>query len=320
VLWCLLVTMKRRRTSRCSADDGDEPICIPRTKEQDKSASDVIGVELLKQVLAEQGVHLPKKRLDHLAYHINRSIRVREAVRRRVDTARLPEDDIIRLIIEARDIGDYDEAVWRAFLAAHFGRESADPNEERQVTSASRLLNAFGSHPHWTWKTVSRRPDELHRWLHDHREDLRRLHYGNHRKMEAKKPEVMWKVVESFITLANEHGVSPMSILTDDVPETASPQERFDLLYQRLKQSLWRFGRTGIFDFLILLAEMKLIDAIPGYCYLKGSTGPRQGAELVWGKRPIRILERLAAELTQRLGVSPAAMEDALCNWQKDAP
>ena len=45
--------------------------------------------------------------------------------------------DILRFIKEARHAGATNEAFWRAFLATHFGRLSADPTE---MESAGRFL------------------------------------------------------------------------------------------------------------------------------------------------------------------------------------
>ena len=95
-----------------------------------------------------------------------------------------------------------------------------------------------------------------------------------------------------------------------------TPQQRFDELYWRFR-SLWRFSRLGSFDFVELLAHLKIVDAEPGECYLAGATGPLNGARLLWGKLFPRDLDRFAKELATRLRISPGAVEDALCNWQK---
>ena len=76
------------------------------------------------------------------------------------------------------------------------------------------------------------------------------------------------------------------------------------MLYKRLKP-IKRFGRTGRFDFLALLLDLHLISSEPVSCYLKGATGPRKGAIMLWGNRPIGQLDCLAMELSQRLGISP---------------
>ena len=104
-----------------------------------------------------------------------------------------------------------------------------------------------------------------------------------------------------------------MRLITVDEVE---PSDEFDILYRRLRL-VTRFGRTGRFDFLVLLLDLGLISAEPRSCYLRGATGPLQGAKLLWGERLSKELDELAAELSERLDVSPIVMEDALCNWQK---
>ncbi len=220
-------------------------------------------------------------------------------------------NDIIALIQTARDSGDRDEAIWRSFLAAHFGRASADPHDAH---SASAFLCAFGEEPYWTWQRVHDDPGNLRTWLANHAADLQSLSYGNHRKYESKWPDDIWAVVESFVTLAERSG-GPMKLVTLD-GHKGDVAMQFDALYRRLSP-LWRFGRTGRFDFLVLMIDLRLISAEPSSCYLHGATGPLRGAKQLWGKRPIGELEQLATDLAEQLGVSPVALEDALCNWQK---
>jgi hypothetical protein len=113
------------------------------------------------------------------------------------------------------------------------------------------------------------------------------------------------------VRLAQEQG-GPLALFKTDPKDAA---KGFDELYRRL--SLWRFGRTARFDFIVLLSDLKLISLEPTSCYLEGSTGPLSGAKRLWGSRSVAGLERLAADLAERVGVSPIAVEDALCNWQK---
>jgi len=258
-------------------------------------------------VLDEQNVVVSLAEQERFVDFLNRSIRYRKLVTQQWARNRLSDEDIFRLIQVARDSGDLDEAIWRSFLAAHFGRPSANPAVENQLESASLLLCGFGLEPRWTWKRVSGRPKTFRNWLYDHTNDLESLSFGNHRKFESQKPDLLWKVIESFIELAKRHG-GPRAMVPSDDP--------FHVLYRRLSP-LHRFGRTGCFDFLVMLLDLALISAEPTSCYLRGATGPKQGAELLWGKRPIAELDNLAAELAERLGVSPIVLEDALCNWQK---
>ena len=104
-----------------------------------------------------------------------------------------------------------------------------------------------------------------------------------------------------------------MGLIRVDADETV---DEFDIIDHRLRP-LKQFGRTGRFDFLILLLDLGLISAEPRSCYLRGATGPLKGAKKLWGDRLPKELDELAADLSDRLTVSPIVMEDALCNWQK---
>src|SRR5688572_3765369 len=117
--------MKRRRVFTCAGENEVRPSC-PRSREGlQPSAHDVIDSTRIRAALAEDGVRLSDKALEHFVFHIDRSARIREGINSRWAERRLKRDDIIRLIIDARDGGDGDEAVWRALLGAHFGRDSA---------------------------------------------------------------------------------------------------------------------------------------------------------------------------------------------------
>jgi len=220
--------------------------------------------------------------------------------------------DILRFIKEAQDAGDVDEALWRAFLAAHFGRPSADtPNE---IKSAGRFLCAFGERPTWTWTYVSAQGSAFINQLFAHEADLRTLRFGNHRKFRSQKPGAIAKVVMSFVQVVRDHGGSPSATFTPE--EGGTSQKGFDQLYHRFLE-VNDFGRLGCFDLLCLLREMRLLNIQPGSCYLEGSTGPLKGARKLCGKRSPRKLNAIMDDLAARLGIPYAVMEDALCLWQK---
>lgn len=115
-------------------------------------------------------------------------------------------DDILRLIGDAQRAGDLDEALWRAFLAGHFGRMLAGGKAGSGAASAGSFLLCFGDAPFWTWERVSRHSSDL-------------------------------------------------------------------ALYWSLS-SVYRLGRTGCFDLLVLIGGMRLLPISAGSCYLEGSTGP----------------------------------------------
>ncbi len=220
----------------------------------------------VRHVLLSQGIAVSLMEQDEFIERLSFSVRHRKSAPRILSTNR-NSDDVIGLIQIARDSGDLDEAVWRTFLAAHFGRDSAEPTKPNQLFSALRLLCGFGSSPVWTWQHVSANSPPFRRWLVDHSVDLKMLAFGNHRKYESNTPAAIWKVIYSFITLAQEFG-GPLDLVSIGPAESADSDGQFDHLYRRLSP-IWHFGRTGRFDFLVLLNDLKLISIQPSSCYLR---------------------------------------------------
>lgn len=287
------------------------PICGEQIVISSRQDIDQAFAKKLLRILAKQKVIVTSDEQERFIQFMSRSLRHRKLATQLL--SRIQDGlDIIRWIQQARDDGNTDEAVWRCFLSAHFGRTSANHDNVNQVHSAARLLCAFGADPVWTWERVSTAPQVFRHWLMGHAIDLKSLAYGNHRKYESNRPAILWSVIESFISLARQfEGPSGLVML-----DSSSDACRFDLLYERLKP-IYRFGRTGRFDFLVLLLDLGMLAAQPTSCYLNGATGPRHGAEMLWGRKPVAELNRLADELAGQLRVSPIAVEDALCNWQK---
>lgn len=271
--------------------------------------SPVISVKAITSLLKKQRATASATEMKRFAHFLERSLRQRDVVSRQ--WARITDKrDIISLIHESLQSQQLDEAIWRCFVAAHFGRASATGRE--QIESAGRFLCAFQQNPFWTWRRVAAAPDALEEWLHECPDDLATLAYGNHRKYESQKPGLIWSVMDSFITLAKQYG-SPSQLIASHASEGC---DRFDELYRRLRP-IRRFGRTGRFDFLVLLLDVGLIADEPTSCYLKGATGPLKGARKLWGPKLPTELDQAAAELAMQIGVSPIILEDALCNWQK---
>jgi hypothetical protein len=126
---------------------------------------------------------------------------------------------------------------------------------------------------------------------------------SHHRKYESKKPDTLFKVLHSFIMWVKHSGPSTRQAFAVD--SASSPEDRFDSLYQSLR------------DMLNLLGDLGILSIRPGSCYLIGATGPLKGARRLWGKKRPKELSKLADETARRLGISKTAFEDALCNWQK---
>jgi hypothetical protein len=215
-------------------------------------------------------------------------------------------------ISEAYQSAEVDEALWRGFLAGHFGRGSTDNSEKAQ--SATKILCGFGVRPHWTWGRVSSAAHSLKSWLMENRKEIKSLGFGNHRKYEAHKPLILYKVITSFRDWVNENGGTPISAFQTSIHR--SPEANFDLAYHSVKR-VFRFGRTGAFDLLCLLGNMGILPVRPGSCYLIGSTGPLRGARKLWGRRRTRELSQFADSTARALKVPFDIFEDALCLWQK---
>ena len=202
--------------------------------------------------------------------------------------------------------------MWRVFLAAHFGRLSAPAVD---ANTAGLFLCGFAETPHWNWDVVaSDSGAALESWLRADPRISATLAFGNHRKHEDKKVDGLMKVIRSFIRLVNPFG-GPAELVK---PRGVSAgYEQFDQLFKRIE--IDRFGRLGNWDFIDLLAQLKLTTAEPKHCYLHGATGPLEGARQVWGESQSEdILNVRCARLVQRIPVSAWILEDALCNFQKD--
>jgi hypothetical protein len=78
------------------------------------------------------------------------------------------------------------------------------------------------------------------------------------------------------------------------------------------------FGRTARFDYLTMVGKLGLAQIEPGSTYMQGSTGPLQGARLLFGEAAsAAALDAWLVELDGVLDVGMQVLEDALCNWQK---
>jgi len=66
---------------------------------------------------------------------------------------------------------------------------------------------------------VSKNTEVLREWLCECADDLEALRYGSHRKYESQKPDLIWSVIESFVSLADVYG-NPMGMIAVDVKWT----------------------------------------------------------------------------------------------------
>lgn len=263
----------------------------------------------LDAALRADGVVLARPRLERLARELHYSRFLRDRGPKRLARPRL---DILRFIEEAHQQHQADEVVWRVFLASHFGRLSST---DLDAESAGLFLCGFGETPRWTWECViSDNGAALEAWLRGNPQVSNALAFGNHRKHEDKKVDGLMEVIRSFIGLA-KRCESPSKIIT---PRGVSPGfDQFDQLFQRIQ--IDRFGRLGKWDFIDVLAQLKLTTAEPKHCYLHDASGPLRGARQIWGDgQDEDILNVRCARIVKRLPVSGFVLEDALCNSQKD--
>lgn len=83
-----------------------------------------------------------------------------------------------------------------------------------------------------------------------------------------------------------------------------------------------RFGRTGKFDYLTMIAKVGISTIVADSTYMAEATGPLRGARLLFGGATsanisAAELEKKIQQLDAVLGVGMQVLEDALCNWQK---
>lgn len=223
--------------------------------------------------------------------------------------------DILRLIHDAMQSGEpsaRDEALWRVFLAVHFGYPSSE--SEQSTSSAGRFLCAFAEEPYWTWTRISTDLASFATWLGAHEGELQTLRYGNHRKFESKHAHGIYTVIASFVAWVQGHGGTPTVAFA--VPSDADVYGAFQLLYD-LMESLRRFGRTARFDLLTFTTDIGILNVEPDSCHLDGATGPYVGGVLLCGTRPTQELTAIVDGLARHCGMTMGVMEDALCIWQK---
>jgi hypothetical protein len=288
--------------------------CAPNSEKPKEIIERSRGLELyLRESFRTQGIKPQDSKVTDFANHLAKCEDWAKRWEKRLKIAsKLPEADILFWIQASASRGDVDEALWRGFIAGHFGRASAKEGES--IGSSAKFLLGFGKQPYWTWARVSSNPESLKEWLFEHQDELRSLSYGNHRKYESQKPELLYRVFRSFLDWTAQNGGSPTVAFRMHVAE--SPESKFRRLFKSLR-SIFRFDRTGAFDLLCLIGGMGLLPVRPDSCYLRGSTGPMKGARQLWGRRPTGELSLLADATAKALDISCDIFEDALCMWQK---
>jgi hypothetical protein len=243
-------------------------------------------------------------------------VRGRQISDRRADPNDSLFDPLKAAILQQRK-GNVEEAFWLVFLFVHFGKHA-----NGGWRYAREVYGRLGDGQLWDWKSVSADPGGFREWLNVHQNELKRqgAGFGNHRKREsldARSVTGTGAIVESYVKW-----VSPPTSHQQLVAETINrnhgdPGMSFDDLYCSMDVVV-RFGRLARFDYLTMLAKLELAPIKPGSPYLKGSSGPLNGAKLLFGQtQTSAAFDSWVAELDEQLHVGMQVLEDALCNWQK---
>lgn len=214
--------------------------------------------------------------------------------------------------------GRTDDAYWLVYLATHFGKHKSDG-----WNLTEDFYGRFGQGGVWDWATASQDPLAISHWLetiYPHVTSAgRSRRFGNHRKFETLKPgpKGTGHAVATYIEWVREHG-SHQALMRDVQKRVGqNPKDVFACLYKDLDK-VAKLGRLGKFDLLCNLSNLLIAPILADRPYITGSTGPADGAKLLFGNGlSIGALDGACAQLAEHLDVSPQVIEDALCNWQK---
>lgn len=215
-------------------------------------------------------------------------------------------------------LGQIDDAYWLVYLATHFGKHKIDG-----WNLTEDFYGRFGQGGTWDWASATQDPLAISDWLQANYPHVtgagRSRRFGNHRKFETLKPgpKGTGHAVATYIEWIAAHG-SHQALIGDVQRRVGqNPKDVFACLYGDLDQ-VAKLGRLGKFDLLCNLSNLLIAPILPDKAYITQSTGPKLGARLLFGNGlSISQLETACAALAEYLDVSPQAIEDALCNWQK---
>ena len=232
-----------------------------------------------------------------------------------------PVFDPIRGAIWRLSNGDFEGAGWLVFLSVHFGR-----NRRTGWRLAANVMRGLNTGRRWDWADIRGNPEKFRSWLRRYRQQLSDAGggFGNHRKYMSLEPDSDAHTGAAFVTYVNwvvSNGGHERLIRVAESNASNVPTVAFQMLYDSMR-AVASFGRTGRFDFLVMLSKLKMASIDPPSLYLEGATGPLTGARLMFGgdtKAPMRktVLDQRGRRLATALGMPMHVLEDALCNWQK---
>lgn len=244
-----------------------------------------------------------------------------------MSVALTPNDEIMFDPVRAAVLRDrqacIEEAFWLVFLSVHFGK-----HPRTGWGYAREVYGRLGGSARWDWARVGSDPSEFRCWLAAHQDELKgNGGFGNHRKyqsLDAQSPRGTGVAVESYVRWVDPPRTH--SELMNKACQLAdgNPREAFDHLYASMS-AVATFGRTAKFDYLCMVSKLGLAPIEPGSAYIKNSTGPIDGARILFGNSKTAALspselDKWLVDLESYLDVGKVGMqvlEDALCNWQK---
>lgn len=274
------------------------------------------------------GISDPQRRrvlIEQFVESLRRVRWVRHYVNARVGPARSDPgsgvfDPIKAAILHTR-AGNIEEAYWLVFLFTHFGKP---PRIGWQ--HLADIYGALGGNMCWDWPTVGQDVNAFRDWLDTNMEALtsRPHRFGNHRKYESLggwSANGTGAVVASYVNwvaAGGNHALRFAAALSD---ANGDGQIAFSALFSS-QRPIHRFGRVARFDYLSMVSKLELAPIEPDSAHLAGSTGPLDGARLLFDGTPTggptaSQLEAKVTQLEAYLGIGFDPVEDGLCNWQK---
>nr|WP_255487126.1 hypothetical protein [Oceanospirillum sediminis] len=272
---------------------------------------------------------LHDQQLDVFVYQIIDSIRrvefasqigSRNDSHRRMD----PNDEMFDPLKAAKlhfSDGNIDEACWLVFLATHCGKHAIDG------WKLSRDIYGMSGKNIMSWEWACNNQYYIEQWMSDHFDRSSTGRFGNHRKYEtldSSSRVSTANVLQSYIKWVQREGGHEALIQNASINTGGNPRSMFRWLYNNM--DVLRFGRTGKFDFLTMLAKLGIVNIEADSTYLWEASGPLDGARLLFfGSKnsslntlSSRELDQKLIQLADFLGIGMQEMEDSLCNWQKN--
>lgn len=228
--------------------------------------------------------------------------------------------DPLKAAVYHHQMGNIDEAFWLVFLATHFGK-----NKKTGWGLVRGMYGAMTQPVYWDWITTRSSPLGFQTWLQQNQTILKSWgNFSNHRKyqsLDAVSTNGTGAAVLTYISWVGSNHLSLITNIRDQNNYTS--RQLFGAMYDSMN-AVASFGRTARFDYLTMIGKLGFAPIEPASTYMKGATGPKSGACLLFGgstnsnlseAQLSLLLNSLDSHLNLYFGMQ--VLEDALCNWQK---